>query len=122
MRPRTRSFLQATQDYRKREHLIEQALRQQPCTIRDLVTAVRIRDSRVRYSLQCMHAQHRVHIKAWMRQLCPDGKMRWEPVFAAGDSSDAAPPEGVTRKGLVLRIEDKGSQELAAAINHWFRN
>jgi hypothetical protein len=91
-------------------------------SIRDIVAATGIRESRVRYTVQCAHIKRRIHVARWAQQLCPDGKMRTEPLFSPGDMDDTAPPDGVNRKGLRLRVGQGSVNELREAINNWFRS
>jgi hypothetical protein len=98
-----------------------QAICQTPMTVRELADNTGISEGRVRYSLSRWHAQGEVRIASWARVLCPDGKYRVTPQFLGQCGYDEPPPEGVTRKGLVLRLEPS-AHAVTDAINTWFRS
>lgn len=121
MRVRERRSVQASKARltREREQFILTALQRQSMTVRELVETTGLREARIRYVVSGLHRAGQLRVEEWIRMKCPDGKYRVAPKFTAVAGYDAAPPEGVNRRDLNLRLEP-GSASLSIAIKNWF--
>lgn len=98
-----------------------QAIRERPMTVREIADDTGFTEGRIRYSLTRWHTQGVVRIASWARVLCPDEKFRITPKFLGQKGYDEAPPPGVSRKSLMLRLEPMGASAVTQAVHSWIR-
>lgn len=90
-----------------------------PATLYDLAEMLDAAAGRIRYSLDALHLERRVHVMAYRENVYASGTHRTVPVYAAGPGQDAPAPRG--KAASATAMDFLRGIEVQDVYMHWLR-